>query len=132
LLISIRFCAHELDKRAPEKDVSREQLDSLRESAWSLYEEVLKEGLSAELSRYLLDHLYLIIEAIDDYNITGAVGMEQVLNGVLGAIITDSARAEKVRQSVFGERFWGVITKMGVVLKLAKQRPSWRMASENC
>ena len=120
LLISIRFCAHELDKRAPEKDVSREQLDSLRESAWLLYEEVPKADLPPDLSRYLLDHLYLIIEAIDDYNITGAVGMERALNAVLGTIITDSARTEKVSRSAFGEKFWGVITKMGVLLKVAK------------
>src|SRR5438876_12405162 len=120
LLISIRFCAHELDKRAPEKDVLREQLDSLRESAWLLYEEVLKADLPPDLSRYLLDYLYLIIEAIDDYNITGAVGMERALNAVLGTIITDSARAENARTSRFGEKFWAVVTKVGVVLKLAK------------
>jgi hypothetical protein len=85
-----------------------------------LYEEVLKADLPPDLSRYLLDHLYLIIEAIDDYNITGAVEMERALNAVLGTIITDSVRAEKVRRSAFGEKFWGVITKMGVVLKVAK------------
>ncbi len=85
-----------------------------------LYEEVLKADLPPDLSRYLLDYLYLIIEAIDDYNITGAIGMERALNAVLGTIITDSARAEKVRQSTFGEKFLGVITKLGVVLKLAK------------
>jgi len=120
LLISIRFCAHELDKRAPEKDVSREELDSLRESAWLLYEQVVKADLPNEISRYLLDYLYLIIEAIDDYDVTGAVGMERALNAVLGTIITDSARAENVRKSQFGEKFWIVVTKVGVVLKLAK------------
>jgi hypothetical protein len=120
LLINIRFCAHELDKRAPEKDISREELDKLRESTWSLYEEVLKADLPPSLSRYLLDYLYLIIEAIDDYHITGAVGMERALNAVLGTVITDQARAQEVRQSAFGERFWMVVTKVGVALKLAK------------
>src|SRR5438132_4524687 len=62
----------------------------------------------------------LIIEAIDDYDVTGAVGMERALNAVLGTIITDSARAENVRKSQFGEKFWIVVTKVGVVLKLAK------------
>ena len=36
LLTSISFCAHELDRRMPEKDVAREELKTIRESAWAL------------------------------------------------------------------------------------------------
>lgn len=120
LLINIRFCAHELAKRVPEKDVTREELDKLRESAWALYEEVLKSDLSPNLSRYIFDYLYLIIQAIDDYEITGAVGMERALNSVIGSIFTDTSTAQQVRESPVGGKFWQVITKLGVALKLAK------------
>ena len=120
LLINIRFCAHELAKRAPEKNISREELDSLRQSAWSLYDEVTKAELSAELSRYLLDHIYLIIEAIDDYDITGASAIEKALNVTLGTIITAPDLAVEARKSAFGEEFWNVMSKTGVLLKVAK------------
>src|SRR5207253_849608 len=64
LLTTISFCAHELDKRIPEKDVAPEGLKEVRDSAWALYEEILKSDLPPNLARYLLDYLYLVIEAI--------------------------------------------------------------------
>lgn len=120
LLTTISFCAHELDRRMPEKDVAREELSAIRESAWSLYEEILKSDLPPRLARYLLDHLYLIIEAIDDFEITGAAGLERSLNAVIGAVATDTVTAKQADESQFGKRFWEVITKIGVVLKLGK------------
>ena len=120
MLINIRFCAHELDKRIPEKSVAQEDLNSIRESAWSLYEEILKADLPPSVARYLLDHLYLIIEAIDDFEITGAAGLEQSLNAVIGAVATDTVTAKQADESQFGKRFWGVMAKTGVVLKLGK------------
>jgi hypothetical protein len=120
LLISIRFCDHELEKRMPEKAVSREELNTVRESAWSLYEEVLASDLPPHLFSYLLDHLYLIIEAIDDFDITGAAGVERSLNSVIGSVATDMGTAREANESPFGERFWGVMAKAGVALKLAK------------
>ena len=120
LLINVRFCAHELDKRMPEKDITRPELDGIRESAWLLYQEILKSDLPPYIARYLLDHLYLIIEAIDDYEITGTAGIERSLNAIIGAVVTDAKTAKQANGSPFGERFWGVMTKVGVVLKLGK------------
>lgn len=120
LLINIRFCAHELEKRMPEKDVSREELDVIRQSAWDLYDETLKSSLPPHLARYLLDHLYLIIQAIDDYEITGAVMLEQVVNTTIGSFMTEPTTAKAVSESEFGDKFWNVVSKVGVALKLGK------------
>ena len=46
--------------------------------------------------------------------------MERALNSVIGSIITDTSTAQKVRESPVGGKFWQVITKVGVALKLAK------------
>ncbi len=120
LLINIRFCAHELQKRMPEKSVSPEDLQSLRELAWTLYQEVLGFELPPNLGRYLLNYLFLIIEAIDDYEITGAAGMERSFNAVIGAVVTDTPTTKAANESTFGSRFWSVVTKVGVALKIAK------------
>ena len=120
LLINIRFCAHELEKRMPDKNVSHEDLASIRELAWALYQEVLASEMPAHLFRYLLDYLYLIIEAIDDYEITGAAAAERAFNAVIGTIATDSVNAKEANDSKFGKPFWNVIGKVGVALKIAK------------
>jgi hypothetical protein len=46
--------------------------------------------------------------------------MERALNSVIGSIITDTSTAQKVRESPVGGKFWQVITKVGVALKLDK------------
>ena len=120
LLINIRFCAHELDKRAPEKNVSADDLAKLRESAWALYEEVLASDLPPSLFRYLLDYLYLILSAIDDYNITGAAALERALNAAIGTVATDRPTAADVQQSPLGERFWALVSRICLLLQLAK------------
>jgi hypothetical protein len=104
----------------PEKDVAREELKAISESAWALYEEILKSDLPPNLARYLLDYLYLVIEAIDDFEITGAAGLERSLNAVVGTVATDTTTAKQASASPFGERFWGVVTKVAVLLKLGK------------
>jgi len=101
-----------------EKEIAPQELDSIRQSAWSLYEEILKSDLPPKLSSYLLDNLYLIIEAIDDYEITGAAGLERSLNAVIGSVATETAK--QASESSFGKQFWGVITKVGVLLKIGK------------
>ncbi len=120
LLNNIAFCAHELEKRRPEKDIAKEQLDEIRQSAWSLYEEILKSGLPPNLCHYLLDYLYRIIEAIDDYEITGAAGLERSLNEVIGSVATHTTIAKQADESSFGKQFWGVIAKVAVLLKVGK------------
>jgi hypothetical protein len=120
LLINIRFCAHALDKCMPEKNIARGDLDAIRASEWSLYENVLKSDLQHHLSRYLHDYLYLMIEPIDDYDITGGAGIERSLKAVIGAVATDTSTAKQAIESSFGERFWGVMTKVGVTLQIAK------------
>jgi hypothetical protein len=117
---NIRFCADQLDKRVPEKDVSRQELDAIRQSAWSLYEEILKSDLPPNVSRYLLDHLYLMIQAIDDYEITGTAGIEQSFDAVIGAAITNASTAKQASESSVGKRFWSLMAKVGVLLKVGK------------
>jgi hypothetical protein len=120
MLVNIDFCADALDRRMPEKDISQEELDGIRQSAWSLYEEILKSDLPPNVSRYLLDQLYLIIEAIDDYEITGAAGLERSLNAVIGSVATDRETAKQADTSSVGKQFWGVMTKVALLLKIGK------------
>ena len=120
LLINIKFCAHELSKRCPEKMVAEAQLTELKESVYALYQDVQKADLDPSLSRYLLDHLYLMIAAIDNYLLTGTRGIEHALDATVGSILTNHSVANQAKESEFGEAFWKVIGKAAVILQLAK------------
>lgn len=120
LLINIRFCAHELDKRMPEKDISDADLASLRDEANKLFDSILAADLPQELSRYLLDHIYQIVEAIDDYVISGSPMLEAVLNQAIGTVATARPLATQVKDSTFGENFWKLIGRVSLILSISK------------
>ncbi len=120
LLMNIRFCAHELEKRIPEKQLSQEQVTELREAVWTLYNEVLKSELPPQLLRYALDQLFLIIEALDNYEITGAAGIEFALNAVIGSVVTQRDIAKKFSESDTGDKFWKTMSKIAIALELGK------------
>jgi hypothetical protein len=120
LLINIRFCSHELAKRKPEKILDEKALAEIKETVHKLYDEVLAARLDADLTRYMLDHLYMIIEAIDDFAITGALGVRTALDAVAGTVLTSTTLAKRTKSSPFGERFWAVVGRIGMLLDLAK------------
>jgi len=120
LLINIQFCAHELNKRLPEKEISPEELVKLREAVTTLYDEVLKSDLPPDLFRYALDHLFLIIEALDNYSITGATGIEMALNAVVGTVVTQNNLSKKFADSAVGAKFWQTMGRIAVALSLGK------------
>ena len=120
LLINIRFCAHELAKRRPEKVVPDKDLNELKEAAYALYKEVLGAKLEPHLARYILDHLYMIIEAIDDYLINGSNGLKTALDCMVGTILTTTKIAKQAKESDFGNKLWAIIGKTAVIMELAK------------
>jgi hypothetical protein len=120
LLINIQFCAHELEKRVPEKEISREHVDQLRDAVWQLYDEVLKSDLPPTAFRYALDHLFLIIEALDNYVITGAIAVEVALNALIGTVATQREVAKDFSESDMGDKFWKTMSKIAVTLSLGK------------
>src|SRR5437870_12777835 len=120
LLINIQFCAHELNKRLPEKEISPEELVKLREAVTTLYDEVLKSDLPPTAFRYALDHLFLIIEALDNYVITGAIAVEVALNALIGTVATQPEVAKDFSESDMGDKFWKMMSKIAVTLSLGK------------
>jgi hypothetical protein len=120
LLMGIEFCAHELEKRMPEKNISEPELSSLREEAWKLYEDIAAADLDPILRQYLFHYVYLIVEAIDDFVITGARGLQTAVDSAIGTIVTQRHAAEAARNSQFGEDFWKVVAKAALIIDIAK------------
>lgn len=120
LLTSIAFGADQLSRLCPEKMVGKEELQKLRDSAYDLYQKVQEADLPPDLSRYLLDHLYLIYDAIDNYQITGARGLERAFATTVGMVVSDPSLATKTKESTVGTQFWSVVGKAALLLKFAE------------
>ena len=62
----------------------------------------------------------MMIEAIDNYMLTGPSGIEKALDATVGSSLTNHVLAKDAKDSQFGERFWKAVGKAAVLLKLAK------------
>ncbi len=120
LLITLEFCSDALSRKCPEKVVSEAELQKLRETACLLYDEVQKSDLEPVLAQYLLEHIYLVIQSVENYIFTGAAGLQYALDTAVGSVVTKNNIARQSQQSVFGERFWALVGKTAVVLELSK------------
>ena len=120
LLLSIEFCADLLSKTCPEKVIDKKQMEQLRNEISELYTNILNSDLDPDLAQYLLDQLQLIIDAIDNYMLTGSLALEKAIDTIIGATITKNYRARSTKDSKFGNPFWAIVGKTAVLLELAK------------
>ena len=120
LLLTIEFCAHELSKRRPEKMLDETALAELKEEAHAFYESILVANISPDIRRFLLDHVYQLIDAIDSYLIMGAVPLQWALDSTIGSFLTNQNTAKQVQKSDIAAKFWAIMNRVATLLNIAK------------
>jgi len=120
LLLTIEFCAHELSKRRPEKVLDQASLDEIKEQVHSFYDSILAADIPADIRRFLLDHTYELIDAIDSYIITGAIPLQRALDSTIGSFLTDQETAKQIKNEEISKRFWEIMNKVAIVLNISK------------
>ncbi|MDA8314041.1 MAG: hypothetical protein M0010_02545 [Actinomycetota bacterium] len=83
---ALEMCAELLSLNAPEQVATPDVLQVLRDDANDLIEQVLATGLHPDLATLLVDHLHLIIKALDDYRLSGAQATRAASDQAFGAI----------------------------------------------
>lgn len=119
LMSSLRICAIELENSSKrDQTLSANDLDEIRDELCTLLDKITAADLDPELSDYLLDHLDKLIESIEDYLITGIVGIERVLHQIIGSSRANPKTAKDVRESELGKKFISLCGKAYTLLNL--------------
>lgn len=121
LMLAIEFCAHELGKRCPEKILDDTAINELKAEVFTLYQEFLQADLPPDLSRYILDKLYQIYDALDTFPITGSQALETAVNAAMGSILTNNKMAEESAKNPGGQKFWKTVHKASLLLDIAQK-----------
>ena len=119
-LLALEFVADNLSRHAPEKTLSDDDLHGLREEAWALYERLSSCDIDARTRSYLLKHLLLVIQALDDYPFYGITPLETALNASIGSTFPEQESAIASRQCDEGNAFWRLIGRVAVILKVVQ------------
>ena len=118
LVCNLQLCAQRIDSDYSDYSISQKDLDELREEINELIDRTISAELAPNLKNYLLDHLYQLVESIDDYLITGIVGIEGAIDQIIGSSYTKPKTAKDVRESEMGKKFITVCGKVYTFLSV--------------
>ena len=87
-LLSLEHCDYDLSKHNRESSIDDQRLQEIADMVVELMEEVKEDGIDSDLTTYILGRLKEIMEAIDDFSLTGPAGVRHVLEANLGSLCT--------------------------------------------
>jgi len=124
LMAGIARCDDQLKTHRPEKEILPADLLAVRQQADELYETVSVSELDPALKRFLTDRLYMIIDAIDNYNLTGGNGLVLAMDATLGSFFcTNHEIAKELKDTEFKEPFIKLMSRIWLVLQITTTVP---------
>jgi hypothetical protein len=118
-LYGLVVCSDILSRMRPEKVLDERQLKKLHDDIQSLMEEVLASDIDEALKRYMFEHLQTVDLAIQEYRISGSRPLQKAVEATLGSLAMHPEIYEKTRKTKEGGKFWNIMARVPVLLKLA-------------
>lgn len=101
---TLRFCSDRLSTQAPEPILETEPLTKLRRDAAELRTDLEKADIDPDLKKFALDHLKVIISALNDYELFGVGPIHRAANEAIGAGAVDRRTARRLYAIPVGKK----------------------------
>jgi len=98
-LTRLQFCAQELSGFYSEESLSEEDLADIIKKTDELYESLYSSTLSSVLRLTLLEEVQRIRNAISLYQIKGAKGLKEALQGAIGAVVANQEELKNAKEN---------------------------------
>ena len=108
-----------LEGKSLTKVISAEELASLKTLFSELIEEVLKSEQPKELKFFVIKNLKKIVEAIDDYRLTGSLPLIEAMDATIGHCAFNNAYKEFMFKSSIGTKIAGALQNLANVATVA-------------
>lgn len=118
-LTALRYCSNLLSKHFEEASIPDSQLKEILAEVEALYSDVWMSELDKDLKKIALENLQNIKNAIHDYNIRGADGLQEALALVVGTAMISGPPAEASTTNLV-EKSSKLIDLLIKALKLAR------------
>lgn len=96
-LTRLQFCAQELSGFYSEETLSKEDLADIIKKTDELYNSLYSSTLPSVLRLTLLEEVQRIRNAISLYQIKGAKGLKEALQGAIGAVVANQEELKKAK-----------------------------------
>jgi hypothetical protein len=129
MLLGLRFSATVLAKHSPEKIISSDALSNLLGKANELRRELVESDLDPEVKRVLVARLDEVISAVAAYRLTGAPGLEESFDAILGSLVREKTVWEKAGDTTVGRKVFNFVKNFGIIFRLHGRLFSCRIVS---
>lgn len=96
-LTRLQFCAQELSEFYSEDSLSKEDLSDIIKKTDELYDSLYSSTLPSVLRLTLLEEVQRIRNAISLYQIKGAKGLKEALQGAIGAVVANQEELKSAK-----------------------------------
>lgn len=115
----LRLSSDLIEVKFPQNTLSDEDLAGLRLKINELTEEILASDVGDDLKQYLVRALRRLVNAIDEYQITGATGIVEAVEVAIGHAAMSSEYREFLNDSALGAKFVTVLSVMANAVTVA-------------
>lgn len=108
----LRLSSDLIEAKYPQETLSDEELVDLRLKLTALAEEILASDVDNNLKKYLARALRRLVNAIDEYQITGGAGIVDAVESTIGHVVVSPAYRDFLSKSDLGSKFVTVLSVM--------------------
>jgi hypothetical protein len=112
-----------LNLQKPEPTLKNDQLTSLKTKFIDIEKEINESDLDIDLKKFMLKRIKNILNALDEYKISGIEPISDAINITIGQIVINNDIASKSKESSIAKKFWELIVDASVIVTLATGVP---------
>jgi hypothetical protein len=122
LLAAMDLCSEQLSLYASDGVRNYEDLITVRDEIKRLIDDVIESDVEDELTQFIVDHLYELLDAIDRYRISGVAPIRTAVSKLVGdlqiRIVSEIAVEGSVESRSFGDRMWKVVSRLADLVNI--------------
>lgn len=122
-LTNIRITAALIDKGSKRKILTSEERDSLRLNFSTILDEVLNSKEPDQVKTYVVRALRKIIVAIEEYELTGAMPIQDAIEQTVGHAVADDAYKNFLMDTELGQRVLNSLSAASSIVTVAVGLP---------
>jgi hypothetical protein len=118
VLDRIEFCADVLARQRPEAVADPKDLAEIKKEVDELRRDIGTADVELAIKEYLCGQLDDVLTAIEEYDTFGILPLNQTLQAAVGSATLNQERSRRVRETPVGNRFWGILAHIAMVLNI--------------